>query len=117
VYWLNLCALCGNSASLRETRRVFARNAVDEWRIMGKRVVLAMSGGVDSSVAAALLKAQGYDVLGLFMRTGAHAVDEERRAKSCCSVADALDARNVADRLDIPFYVLDFEREFARIED
>ena len=84
---------------------------------MGKRVVLAMSGGVDSSVSAALLKEQGYDVLGLFMRTGAHAVDEERRAKTCCSVADALDARNVADRLDIPFYALDFEREFARIED
>ncbi len=84
---------------------------------MGKRVVLAMSGGVDSSVSAALLKDQGYDVLGLFMRTGAHAVDEQRRARTCCSVADALDARNVADRLDIPFYVLDFQREFARIED
>jgi tRNA-uridine 2-sulfurtransferase len=84
---------------------------------MGNRVVLAMSGGVDSSVAAALLKEQGYDVLGLFMRTGAHAVDEERRAKTCCSVVDAMDARNVADRLDIPFYALDFEREFARIED
>lgn len=82
-----------------------------------QRVVLAMSGGVDSSVAATLLKEQGYDVLGLFMRTGAHAVDDERRAKTCCSVADALDARNVADRLDIPFYALDFEREFARIED
>src|SRR5262245_62094236 len=84
---------------------------------MSKRVVLAMSGGVDSSVAAALLKAQGYDVLGLFMRTGTSAVDEQRRAKTCCSVTDALDARNVADRLDIPFYALDFEREFARIED
>ena len=84
---------------------------------MSKRVVLAMSGGVDSSVAAALLKEQGYDVLGLFMRTGPTAVDEERRAKTCCSVADALDARNVADRLDIPFYVLDFERDFARIKD
>jgi tRNA-specific 2-thiouridylase len=84
---------------------------------MDKRVVLAMSGGVDSSVAAALLKAEGYDVLGLFMRTGASSVDEERRTKTCCSVADALDARNVADRLDLPFYVLDFEREFARIED
>ena len=84
---------------------------------MGNRVVLAMSGGVDSSVAAALLKEQGYDVLGLFMRTGAHAVDEERRAKTCCSVADAMDARNVADRLDIPFYALDFERDFARIVD
>ena len=76
-----------------------------------------MSGGVDSSVAAALLKEQGHDVVGLFMRTGAHAADEERRAKTCCSVADAMDARNVADRLDIPFYALDFEREFARIED
>jgi tRNA-specific 2-thiouridylase len=76
-----------------------------------------MSGGVDSSVSAALLKEQGYDVLGLFMRTGAHAVDEERRARTCCSIADALDARNVADRLDIPFYALDFEPDFARIED
>ena len=84
---------------------------------MNDRVVLAMSGGVDSSVAAALLKEQGYDVVGLFMRTGAHAADEERRSKTCCSVADALDARAVADRLDIPFYVLDFEREFGRIQD
>lgn len=84
---------------------------------MNERVVLAMSGGVDSSVAAALLKEQGYDVVGLFMRTGAHAADEERRSKTCCSVADALDARAVADRLDIPFYVLDFEREFGRIQD
>src|SRR5271157_3899045 len=84
---------------------------------MGKRVVLAMSGGVDSSVAAVLLKAQGFDVIGIFMRTGAAVDDVERRSKTCCSVADALDARNVADRLDIPFYALDFERDFARIED
>ena len=84
---------------------------------MGKRVVLAMSGGVDSSVAALLLKEQGYEVIGLFMRTGAHAAVEERRSRTCCSVTDAVDARHVADRLDIPFYVLDFEREFARIMD
>jgi tRNA-uridine 2-sulfurtransferase len=84
---------------------------------VGKRVVLAMSGGVDSSVAAVLLKAQGYDVIGIFMRTGAAVEDLERRTKTCCGVADALDARNVADRLDIPFYALDFERDFARIED
>jgi tRNA-specific 2-thiouridylase len=84
---------------------------------MGKRVVLAMSGGVDSSVAAVLLKAQGYDVLGIFMRTGTTAEDVERRSKTCCSVADALDAQSVADRLDIPFYALDFERDFARIKD
>jgi len=84
---------------------------------MGKRVVLAMSGGVDSSVAAALLKGQGYDVIGIFMRTGASTEDAERRSKTCCSVVDALDARSVADRLDIPFYALDFENDFARIKD
>jgi tRNA-specific 2-thiouridylase len=76
-----------------------------------------MSGGVDSSVAAALLKEQGHEVLGLFMRSGASAVSDDRRSRTCCSVTDALDARNVADRLDIPFFVLDFERDFARIED
>jgi tRNA-uridine 2-sulfurtransferase len=84
---------------------------------MGKRVVLAMSGGVDSSVAAVLLKAQGFEVVGVFMRTGAAVEDAERRAKTCCSVADALDAQSVADRLDIAFYALDFERDFARIKD
>jgi tRNA-specific 2-thiouridylase len=84
---------------------------------MGKRVVLAMSGGVDSSVAAVLLQAQGYEVMGVFMRTGAEVEDAERRAKTCCSVADVLDAQNVADRLDIPFYALDFENDFARIKD
>ncbi len=84
---------------------------------MSKRVVLAMSGGVDSSVAAYLLKRQGFEVIGLFMRTGAHAVEEERRAKTCCSATDAIDAQNVADRLDIPFYALDFEQDFGRIKD
>ena len=84
---------------------------------MGSRVVLAMSGGVDSSVAAHLLKAQGHEVIGLFMRTGAHAEDAERRIKTCCSATDAVDAQGVADRLDIPFYALDFERDFARIMD
>ncbi len=81
------------------------------------RVVLAMSGGVDCSVAAALLKEQGHEVLGLFMRTGVSTEDALHRSRTCCSVTDAMDARNVADRLDIPFFVLDFERDFARIED
>jgi tRNA-uridine 2-sulfurtransferase len=85
---------------------------------MGKRVVLAMSGGVDSSVAAHLLKAQGYEVIGLFMRTGAHGDDDgPARKKGCCSALDAGDARRVADRLDIPFYALDFERDFDRVID
>jgi tRNA-specific 2-thiouridylase len=83
------------------------------------RVVLAMSGGVDSSVAALLLKEQGHDVVGLFMRTGAHAAEDARadHKKGCCSAIDAGDARRVADRLDIPFYALDFERDFERIID
>jgi tRNA-specific 2-thiouridylase len=86
---------------------------------MPARVVLAMSGGVDSSVAAYLLKRQGYDVIGLFMRTGNHGGTEDTPAhkKGCCSALDAGDARRVADRLDIPFYALDFESDFNRIID
>ncbi|HEY1188686.1 MAG TPA: tRNA 2-thiouridine(34) synthase MnmA [Gemmata sp.] len=85
------------------------------------RVVLAMSGGVDSSASAVLLKKQGHDVIGLFMRTGTHGHDQgNTRAdhkKGCCSAIDAGDARRVADKLDIPFYALDFEAEFNRIID
>lgn len=81
------------------------------------RVVLAMSGGVDSSVAAHLLKEQGHEVIGLFMRIGSHGDRPDRRAKTCCSATDAEDARQVADKLDIPFYALDFEPDFARIID
>ena len=87
---------------------------------MPGRIVLAMSGGVDSSASAVLLKEQGYDVVGLFMRTGAHSAAADTRPdnkKGCCSAIDAGDARRVADRLDIPFYALDFERDFARIMD
>jgi tRNA-specific 2-thiouridylase len=86
---------------------------------MAARVVLAMSGGVDSSVAAYLLHRQGYEVIGLFMRTGVHGAEDGRadHKKGCCSAVDAGDARRVADRLDIPFYALDFEREFNRIID
>lgn len=85
---------------------------------MPARIVLAMSGGVDSSVAAYLLRQQGYEVIGLFMRTGAHGNDDiPGHKKGCCSALDAGDARRVADRLDIPFYALDFEREFDRIID
>jgi tRNA-specific 2-thiouridylase len=85
---------------------------------MPARVVLAMSGGVDSSVAAYLLCQQGYEVIGLFMRTGVHGHEEGlAHKKGCCSAVDASDARRVADRLDIPFYALDFESDFNRIID
>src|ERR1700745_1726427 len=89
-------------------------------RSMPVRVVLAMSGGVDSSVAAYLLRQQGYEVIGLFMRTGVHAPEADdgpAHKKGCCSALDASDARRVADRLDLPFYALDFEDDFGRIMD
>ena len=87
---------------------------------MAARVVLAMSGGVDSSVAAYLLKKQGYEVIGLFMRTGVHGAEESSlptHKKGCCSAVDAGDARRIADQLEIPFYALDFEQDFERIID
>jgi tRNA-specific 2-thiouridylase len=80
-----------------------------------------MSGGVDSSVAAALLLEQGCDVVGLFMRLGHEAPADDAcstsRRQGCCSAADAADARFVAGRLGIPFYALNFEAEFGRIID
>ena len=89
------------------------------------RIVLAMSGGVDSSVAAWLLREEGHDVVGLFMR---HGVEVEGRCdvgpgtdgghkQGCCSAADAADARRVADLLEIPFYAVNFDEEFGRIVD
>lgn len=89
------------------------------------RVVVAMSGGVDSSVAAWLLKEAGHDVVGLFMRHGQPAeaacrLDGSlavRTKQGCCSAADAADARRVAERLGVPLYALNFEEEFGRIID
>lgn len=108
------------------------------------KVLVAMSGGVDSSVAAALLQRDGYDVVGCFMRLGSpgetldelQAADEagpesaaadegpgrkQPRVKighqGCCSINDAADARLVAAKLDIPFYVCNFKKDFARIID
>lgn len=95
----------------------------------GKKVVVAMSGGVDSSVAAALLRQQGFEVIGCFMRLGTpegvEAGSEQCRIdpsssapkhkQGCCSVLDATDARRVAQMLDIPFYVLNFQDDFGRV--
>ena len=77
---------------------------------MRERVVVGMSGGVDSSVAAALLAEQGYDVIGVAMRLWAGGDGET--TSGCCSLDDFLDARRVAARLGIPFYVMDFQRRF-----
>ena len=77
----------------------------------GIRVVVAMSGGVDSSVVAALLKEAGYDVVGLTMQLYDHGEVIDRK-KACCAGQDIYDARQVADRLNFPHYVLDYESRF-----
>jgi tRNA-specific 2-thiouridylase len=76
------------------------------------RVLVAMSGGVDSSVAAALLHQQGHEVVGVWMRLHDVADTYSEFKKSCCSLDAADDARRVAAQLDIPFYVMNLEREF-----
>jgi tRNA-specific 2-thiouridylase len=82
------------------------------------RVLLAMSGGLDSSVSALLLKRAGHDVTGVFMRHGKAAAAPARPGKQgCCSLDDAWDARRVADLLGIPFYPLDFEEPFEQVVD
>jgi tRNA-specific 2-thiouridylase len=92
------------------------------------KVLVAMSGGVDSSVAAALLQQQGHDVVGCFMRLGSpgEAVDgmtpDDASGirighRGCCSINDAADARLVAATLGVPFYVCNFKRDFGRIID
>jgi len=101
----------------------------------GRKVLVAMSGGVDSSVAAGLLKEQGAEVVGCFMRLGSpgETIDELMPFDSagvscdpakvkighqgCCSINDAADARHVAAELGVPFYVCNFKKDFGRIID
>lgn len=78
-----------------------------------QRVFVAMSGGVDSSVCASLLKQAGYDVVGVTMRLSAvEATDTETASKTCCAGEGVSDAQAVAQVLEIPHYVMNFEREF-----
>jgi tRNA-specific 2-thiouridylase len=79
-------------------------------------ILVAMSGGVDSSVTAALLQRQGHEIVGLFMRNGATAGTAARSSKQgCCSLEDSNDARFVAGQLGARFYVLNFAQDFERV--
>lgn len=78
------------------------------------RIVVAMSGGVDSSVAAALLVEQGYDVIGVTLQIWPEGMKPPGRHVGCCSVDAVDDARRVAERLGIPYYVFDFQEIFRR---
>lgn len=81
---------------------------------MKKKVVVGMSGGVDSSVTAYLLKEQGYDVIGVTMQVWQEDEEYEAAEGGCCSLSAVEDARRVAYKLDIPFYVMNFKDIFKK---
>ena len=75
------------------------------------RVVVAMSGGVDSSVCAALLASEGYDIIGVTLQLYDHG-EAVKKAKACCAGQDIYDAKRVAEMMNFPHYVLDYEDNF-----
>ena len=77
---------------------------------IGKRIVVAMPGGVDSSVTAALLKYIGYDVIGVTMKL--YEASSKKAPKTCCSGIDIADARNVAKKLNIKHFIIDYKDRF-----
>ena len=79
---------------------------------MNKKAIIAMSGGVDSSVAALLMKEQGYDCIGATMKLFRNEDIGVPREHSCCSLDDVEDARSVAYKLGIPYYVFNFSDRF-----
>ena len=80
-----------------------------------QKLVVAMSGGVDSSAVAWMLREAGHDLVGLFMRNGVEIKESEASKKSCCSLGDARDARMVSAKLDIPFQAINLSEEFKDI--
>jgi len=81
---------------------------------MKKRILAAMSGGVDSSVAALLMQREGYEVIGISMDLYDFSVVTKGRSGTCCSLDDLYDARRVCDQLGIPYYVLNLREEFRK---
>ena len=81
---------------------------------MKKKAMIAMSGGVDSSVSAALMQEAGYDCIGVTMKLYQNEDAGIERGKTCCAVSDVLDAEQAAFRLWMPHYVFNFTEDFRR---
>src|SRR5204863_5866550 len=107
--------LCSATMQERGAAATAMRNSLDlEGPPQATRVIVAMSGGVDSSVTAALLKAEGYDVVGVTLQLYDHGEATHRKG-ACCAGQDIHDARAVAERIGIPHYVLDYESRFKEL--